>query len=675
MDENMIMNEVILHSYAVDIAKVAYGSGVFEGHHGGAGNIGLLNDRVIKFNTHRSERGGAVTDEMHTSCNDLRLMLARMINFSLGEPSQDPAVNARNERIKQNLYAKLGLNSNGDPMPSSPLLERKIVASVISTLCEREGFVIWSGLRAKAVGIEAFSSEGMDTTFDAVKARLENKEGLDKMPKLTIIKQPERPAVPEESSHAVVEEPSLVVAEEPSLVVAEESNPAVAEESSPAVPEEPIPAVPEESIPVVAEESSSAVPEEASPVKEQVVSSLKEVKCPDLDTLMEEAEDCINHYDRDSFKESLAKTPDIERFSLATIRQDLVAEYKQMSQDLWDRHERALMALDSMKKAPGATEEIKLRAKGLLEQLELATDNLLKQDPDDEAPSIEKLSNFIWAIVESVSQSTQTIAQLRMDSPAQLVQSNHPTRSGDDSERGVVRDACEMLNDATQGANSLYQKIRQATTIVKLRRNLADGSCFFYSALQQMTNAEFNQILLNKDRAALNGQYSDNQGCILAFRRAFVRHSQNLMKKMKDPATATSMPLVTYDAQNNGYNLNLPDTMRDQKSLQIDLTRAMKQIDKGNFTDYRVQAEVSQAAFLADFLKRPVTLIMEMPGWRKEGDERVETTGVDYLTCTHSLSDGSKLEGEPIMIYFKRSPDGKTGHYETLLFEGPGFDN
>lgn len=57
-----------------EVAAMAYGSGLFEGASGGKGHIGVLNGKVIKFNTHSSERDAV--EKMHSQGEDYEQMLA-----------------------------------------------------------------------------------------------------------------------------------------------------------------------------------------------------------------------------------------------------------------------------------------------------------------------------------------------------------------------------------------------------------------------------------------------------------------------------------------------------------------------------------------------------------------------------------------------------------------------
>ncbi|MCQ2394922.1 MAG: hypothetical protein MJ249_11610, partial [Kiritimatiellae bacterium] len=110
-----------------EIARMAYGSGTFfEGTSGGKGNIGLITGadgqpRVIKFNTHSYERGGAATAEQIQSSNALRSQLLSIAN------ELNPGVVAE-------LRAKLGLGLDEDASAGQTLLTRKIAAAAVKLI-------------------------------------------------------------------------------------------------------------------------------------------------------------------------------------------------------------------------------------------------------------------------------------------------------------------------------------------------------------------------------------------------------------------------------------------------------------------------------------------------------------------------------------------------------------
>lgn len=77
-----------LMSDLTEVAAMAYGSGVGEGVNGGKGHIGMLNGKVIKFNTKSSERAnleksGAMFDEMKAASDTLRNRLATAVDAAV----------------------------------------------------------------------------------------------------------------------------------------------------------------------------------------------------------------------------------------------------------------------------------------------------------------------------------------------------------------------------------------------------------------------------------------------------------------------------------------------------------------------------------------------------------------------------------------------------------------
>ncbi len=146
------------------IAKMAYGSGSFEGVSGGKGNVGLVDGRVVKFNTHWTERLKSTTPAMQASCNAMRLKLGELA----AEILHAEGVENGNEALAD-IRAKLGLDPQGRQVVATKLLDRKIVASVVNTLAKRGAFDAWAHLGQDDV--RPLASRGVDTTFQTVAER------------------------------------------------------------------------------------------------------------------------------------------------------------------------------------------------------------------------------------------------------------------------------------------------------------------------------------------------------------------------------------------------------------------------------------------------------------------------------------------------------------------------
>ena len=142
------------------IAKLAYGSGSSEKTSGGKGNIGLLDGRVVKFNTHFGERGGKPSDEMRASCNELRARLSEIAMAMLANGNDASA------RALASVRRALGIDAKGNLVETRKLLDRKAVAKVMNVLRDATGYDAWGELRAGDA--QSLSSKGVVTTFARV---------------------------------------------------------------------------------------------------------------------------------------------------------------------------------------------------------------------------------------------------------------------------------------------------------------------------------------------------------------------------------------------------------------------------------------------------------------------------------------------------------------------------
>lgn len=122
----MPIDNISAQNQMTEIARMAYGSGIFEGTSGGKGNIGLITGadgqaRVIKFNTHSYERGGAATEDQIKSSNALRAQLLAIADTLKPEVVGD-------------LRKKLGLGEGEDVASCKKLLTRSVVASALKMI-------------------------------------------------------------------------------------------------------------------------------------------------------------------------------------------------------------------------------------------------------------------------------------------------------------------------------------------------------------------------------------------------------------------------------------------------------------------------------------------------------------------------------------------------------------
>jgi len=158
-----------------EIAKFAIGSKEATGDERaeisvGAGRIGMIDGKVVKFNTHIGERffGPKADKNMRESCNQLR---ERLIEITSGMNVSKKTLDA--------IRRKLGLKEDGRSLADAPLLSRKDVASVINMINDDKGIDIWSNLRI--ADVEAIASKDLDTTFGTVRAEAEKgtKKGIE----------------------------------------------------------------------------------------------------------------------------------------------------------------------------------------------------------------------------------------------------------------------------------------------------------------------------------------------------------------------------------------------------------------------------------------------------------------------------------------------------------------
>lgn len=153
------------------------------------------------------------------------------------------------------------------------------------------------------------------------------------------------------------------------------------------------------------------------------------------------------------------------------------------------------------------------------------------------------------------------------------------------------------------------------TGVVKsVRENPAGGQCFFYSALQQIKDCT-NPL---------------DAGNAAELRKKLAAHGKSLAEQ----AEAGKISAEGLQKGTDGIWTVPTGAGRQNVNLAVDQCR------KDGFGTGTEWTEFQQGAFLADMLKRPVTIVASsIPDGHK-------------ITYDCDLTNGKKLEGDPIVIYY-----------------------
>lgn len=133
------------------------------------GQIGMLGGRVVKFNTHWSERRSAAGDlaAMTTSCDNLRERMCGLLNKVLEGPEHAELRKKLTDTIMKGKNVKL--------------LDRAIVAGVIDEV--EKAVKPEQSLKHDSDELALYSSKNRTTTFAAVQNRKERSMGPDDVPR------------------------------------------------------------------------------------------------------------------------------------------------------------------------------------------------------------------------------------------------------------------------------------------------------------------------------------------------------------------------------------------------------------------------------------------------------------------------------------------------------------
>ena len=142
-NERKTVNSII--GDLTEVATMAHGSGLLEGSKGGKGHIGVLNGKVIKFNTKFGERWnlqktGADYEAMMQTCDDLRERLMDDLRDAMDVAMRADSSRAQElNRISLEVMEKLGLERGADDhrdrlKQDRGLLERTAVAESVTMI-------------------------------------------------------------------------------------------------------------------------------------------------------------------------------------------------------------------------------------------------------------------------------------------------------------------------------------------------------------------------------------------------------------------------------------------------------------------------------------------------------------------------------------------------------------
>lgn len=169
-------------------------------------------------------------------------------------------------------------------------------------------------------------------------------------------------------------------------------------------------------------------------------------------------------------------------------------------------------------------------------------------------------------------------------------------------------------NLGERGGNTTIEP--SMTGIVKsVKDNPAGGHCFFYSALEQIKECKYPLDECNAGE----------------LREKLANHGKDLVAK------ARAGKLGEHALRLDMEGLWTVPTTKGR----VNVGPAIEQLDKeADFEKGKAWAEFQQGAFLADLLKRPVTIVASsIPDGHK-------------ITFDRDLTNGKKLAGDPIVIYY-----------------------
>lgn len=214
---------------------------------------------------------------------------------------------------------------------------------------------------------------------------------------------------------------------------------------------------------------------------------------------------------------------------------------------------------------------------------------------------------------------------------------------------------------AELAANALTKATGKTVDSAKTHvyENIGGGSCFFHSVLQLLAKCDPTKYPVgntepsaNRLRTKLIDHFKEvkanvEKGDALGLQ---VSYSATNPKKVTNVLVKTSMSAAL-------------EGIKEYEATRLD---AMHKVIEGyelamnpKFEKYETCADVTTGAFMADLLKRPVTVIMQ---------NDAAGQNMTWQEFEYDLTSGQKLEGEPLVIYYTGN------HFMAVSVDGWGSE-
>ena len=363
---------------------------------------------------------------------------------------------------------------------------------------------------------------------------------------------------------------------------------------------------------------------------------------PSIDGLMSKGEAFQRMGDFEGFKKLLAdNAPGTLRLWRAATQHPHEAEndnaaFEETMKGVQNRKKEAERILDRVCNY-GNKDEID-RANVLASRLQAAWGQMIGTPDDDghRAEQVDAMAEFAWVMTECFTLARELGVCTRDRQGALVMTEPFPQHelSHLSAMEASAKPATSAPSQQVPPQRPPVSNTELARTILnapraELKDNAGGGSCFFYSAIQQINDPRYPETRLGAD----------------ALRADLIRHMRDLDRSFQTPTPPQGLRHI-----GDHYYVN---TNRGEEIVTdgVNLARTAA------FRDHASNADVSHGAFLADLLQRPVTIIT--------------AEHESAITFDRDLRTNQPLQGEPIVIFYNRGQSGEGGHFRTVEINPP----
>jgi len=269
--------------------------------------------------------------------------------------------------------------------------------------------------------------------------------------------------------------------------------------------------------------------------------------------------------------------------------------------------------------------EINRRANDWIDTMStLAEDGVSSDDLDKMSRKVvDELESFVDRTLADKAATTAGIASVEIEN---------------DEEPPPLQEAAPVYRERAAAALSKSQGREIPTEKTHVYENIGGGSCFFHSVMQLLSRCDPSRHPVGNTTCSAN-----------RLRHQLIAHVHDLKTRLDRGETLGLKADTTETREGTVTNVFAKTSARTGLEHMQPITEGFDLAFEPSFSEYGTMADVSTAAFLADYLQRPVVVVSQT------GDGKTIPCSVNTMEFKYGLASGQELTGEPLVIYYDQA--------------------